>query len=321
MAVLSVLFVVASSALTATEALPKQDAVADFLNAALPEVDYYMQEPTGLSNDFKAKAELLKQQVAANEQEKKTALKQLKTSFEENLTAQALRSDQLGTDNQVLLALISQEESRIAILRQDASKLQKSNEIMRRALDGLVSKVHAVSDFLDDSIEVSEEFNASELDVLRPTTPQPTVEHFLETMGDHKVSLLGVAAAKKKLLKRKKEEPKPELILESLPQHLVDLAALGEQGEAQLQARFLAMYEFGAARQAELLAHKEQLQQELGSKEELTAQVLGVKKHLRQIKAQLRQRVNVMRTFALKVNELATVSLDTAAKVYEESTH
>jgi len=310
-----------------TSASESQAATEELFGSALPDVDFFMEGAQDPLKEFGEQAEMLKKQVAENEEQKKASMLNMKAKFESNLTIQAERIDQIHQDIIQLNKSISQENLAVAKLRTDCKKVQKSNDVMRTALESLRPKMRTAAGFLADTIQMTDDRNSTDLDVLRPTTPKPTLEHFLDALDhSHKVSLLEVSAGSRRseaFLPRSADnsEAGPEDLVGTLAERLEVLSAAGDQGEAKLKARFLAYYEVGSIKEQALLSRKQTLSGSLTEVKALHAQLDAVKTHLFEIRSLLYERIQAILLFAVNGEGVAATALDRAQKALAVEVH
>lgn len=302
------------------------------VSLALPDIDYFMKNAQNPLEEFGEQAEMLKKQAVQHEREKQETIVRMKAAFEKNLTAQAHECEKIVEESHKLNYAITREQEAIVGLRQDSKKVQKSNDLMRTALETIAAKIHLSSNFVTDSLESTDDSNASELDVLRTSTPEPTLERFMRSATEHDVvSLLGIGgqqvgkAVTLASVETQEDAAKPDTaameLVGTLAQRLVDLAAAGDQGEAQLHAKFLADYEFGEKKRAELAARKEALGNDLAQKHELHIQLIAVKKHLIDIRSELEERIKGVRLFAMNSNAVGADVMKQAKTLLRPAGH
>merc|ERR1719265_1125174 len=70
-------------------------------------------------------------------------------------------------------------DERVAQLRLQIQAVNDSNSIIRAAMNQLLPKVKVASDFLDQVDTEVAALERSEMEAIRPTTPEPTLAYYL----------------------------------------------------------------------------------------------------------------------------------------------
>lgn len=268
--------------------------------AALPSVDTVLTKANSKALDFAQKAADLQKKLDEERRASRAALSKQKEEYEKLLQAQSHQSsvisqhiEETKTGNNELSKLNTQTMAEVTSLRE-------KNAEMRSALESVISKVSAAQLFLADSLKVTDDSNAKELDVLIPSTPEPTLDHFLAMTRDNKMSLLAVHT---------RRASRPEDFVSMLAGSLEDIETAQKEGIADLKAHFMESFSQGEKHQAELNATLAALNQTQVDLKEKRAKLLEAKAHLESTNKDLNERLRAMRAFANRVDDTVRGSL------------
>lgn len=275
--------------------------------AALPDVESVLTKATGKVHDFAEQAIAMQRRVAQQQDKSRQALAAQKATYESKLAEQDARSEAISANNTVIDRANKALQASISGLEVEVRFLQDGNNKMRKSLQGIDSKVQAATAFLMASLKDTDDTDAEELKVLKPTTPKPTLDHFLA------VAAAATGLDKLSLLQFSRSSPRssgPEDLVDILSKSLADIATAEVEGAAELKSHFLSNFEDGQKRQEALnmtQAKLLELQSELKIHQ---GKLIEAKTHLEATRKQLRDRLEGLRTFARKVDSAALSTLE-----------
>lgn len=274
--------------------------------AALPDVESVLTKATDKAHDFAEQAMAMQRRVTEQQEKSRAALAAQKASYEAKLASQAAQSDTISANNTAINSANEALQKSNTILEAELMDMQGKNAHMRQALQEISNKVEAAKLFIVDSMKATDDTNAEELHVLAPTTPKPTLDHFLAMAGASKVSLLQLSSPRSQ---------GPEDLVSVLSKSLADIANAEVEGAAELKAHFLASFEEGQKRQVDLNAtHAELLKRQTDLKER-QGKLMEAKNHLLNTNKQLTGRLHGLRVFARKLDSVAASSLSAELQV------
>lgn len=272
--------------------------------AALPDVESVLIKATGKVHDFAEQAAAMQHRVALQQEKSKLSLAAQKATYEIKLAQQAAQSQAIGANSTAIDNANKALQISNVGLEAEVRKLQDGNAKMRRSLMAIDTKASAAKLFLEDSLRVTDDTDAEELRVLVPTTPKPTLDHFLAVAGaptgGDKLALLQVSRARR---------GGPEDLVSLLSKSLADIASAEVEGAAELRAHFLANFEEGQKRQEALNATQAQLLELQSDLKARRGKLLVAKAHLETTSRQLHDRLHGLRVFARKVDGAAGTAL------------
>jgi len=278
----------------------------------LPDVESVLNKANNKAHDFAEQARAMQANVELQQQKSRDALAAQKAAYEKRLSQQALQSDAIKANNTEIDSQNNALEKSNTVLFKELNGLQANNTKMRQALKTIDDKVAAAALFLADSLKVTDDSNAEELSVLAPTTPKPTLDHFLAVAGADRVSLLQLSSPRAL-------SQGPEDLVNVLSKSLADIASAEVEGAAELKAHFLANFEDGQKQQAALNATQVQLMELQSELKAHQSKLLEAKAHLQATNKKLVERLHGLRVFARKVDSAAAGSLDTKTASQDKS--
>lgn len=278
---------------------------------SLPDVESVLTKATDKAHDFAEQASAMQAKVALQQQKSLDALSAQKKLYESKLSQQAAMSDAISANNSAIDAANKALKKSNTDLEVELKRLQDENGEMRKSLQTIDEKVAAAKLFLEDSLKVTDDTDAEELYVLAPTTPKPTLDHFLAVAGGERVSLLQLSSPRSQ---------GPEDLVSVLSQSLSEIATAEVEGAAELKAHFMANFQDGQRHQEALNATNAQLVQLQAELKAHQAKLLEAKSHLQATGAQLSQRLHGLRIFARKVDSAAATPLDSKPASQHPST-
>lgn len=278
---------------------------------ALPDVESVLTKATGKAHDFAEQASAMQAKVALQQQKSRDALAAQKASYEKKLSQQAAQSDAIKANNTLITSHNDALKKANADLESELRDLQSNNAKMRQSLKTIDDKVSAAELFLQDSLKVTDDSDAEVLSVLAPTTPKPTLDHFLAVAGAEQLSLLQLSSTGSR-------SQGPEDLVNVLSKSLADIASAEVEGAAELKAHFLANFEEGQRQQAALNATQVQLMELQSELKDRQAKLLEAKGRLQSTSKELTGRLHGLRIFARKVDSAAAGSLATKPATQEK---
>lgn len=296
-------------ALTVVALAAVQLAAATPSAAALPDVEFVLTKATDKARDFAEQASAMQRRVAQQQEKSRAALDSQRATYESKLSQQAAQSDASSANNSAIDKANKALQTSNSDLEAEVKTLQDDNAKMRQSLQAIDSKVAAAKLFLEDSLKVTDDTTAVELLVLVPTTPKPTLDHFLAVAGG---ATFGDALALLQLSSPLRHDG-PEDLVSVLSKSLADIATAEVEGAAELKAHFMANFEEGQKRQAALNATQVTLLELQSELKVHQGKLLEAKAHLEATGKQLRDRLHGLRVFARKVDIAAVTTLGTPA--------
>lgn len=283
---------------------------------SLPEVDAVMTKASDTLSDFAAQAKKMQEKVTQKQESSKAALAAQKNDYEQRLAAQADKEKEAVVANKQVRAAINVLQDSIDELKTHAGKIQRSNSIMREALLSLDPKMATARSFLEDSLKITDDSQAPELEILEAPKPEPSLKNFLAVTHDdfdvkqiaaensQVVSLLSTGGAAEVAASTPPRRPQtsPEDLVRMLASGLEELERDQNAGEADLKAHFIVMFEQGEKRLAELAEERQSLEDSKAAKEALRGDLQVAKAHLMKTNQNLEKRLNGLRVFAQKAD-------------------
>jgi len=285
--------------------------------APLPDVDSVLTKANSKAHDFAEQARAMQQRLLLQQNKSRAALAAQKEGFEHRLNVLSAQSKAIGAKNAELQASNTKLEQENAATMAECKGLENRNSELRETLQTIGGKVAAAQDFLLESLKITDDSEAKELEVLAPTTPKPTLDNFLAATRDDKISLLAIRS-------RRAEDPSEYVSM--LSNSLAEISTAEADGAAELKAHFMAELETITARQASLNTTQAELNQTQAKLQEHRSSLLAAKAHLQDTNKQLDARLQSLRVFANKVGVSVAVSLgakttvDTTANVTANAT-
>lgn len=311
---------------------------------ALPAVDSILSSASNTLEDFASQAKLMQSRVLQQQASSRAMLAEEKKRYEANLTQDVALINATKLENAKLQRRNERWQSENEAAMKEAAELQESTEIMRTALTSLGEKMDLAKSFILVSVNATDDSNAAELSVMRPTTQAPTLEHFLDVaraeigLNGTDSSLADAAAplflqltartqrrAKKIVLPDDDESPEaaaerrmkdgtatPADLVPLLSRSLERIAKAEHAGKDAMKEKFEAKHNVNKMRYEELMKDQAKLEKEgseLKKKKELMLQANNM---LMEVRSNLFQRLHGFQVFALKVDEAMAETLRAA---------
>jgi len=242
--------------------------------------------------NINAQARVLEARVVQTQMENEAKMARQKAVFEQKLKSQEDRSRALQASNQKLEGEIGALRMNISALRKEAKDVQGENDLRRREMAEISLRLVRSRSFLLNSLKVTDDKKAPELNVLRGKTsaaghkaaPAPQVakvsapvEAPAETPAeqpkklareddsdskddeDEDVSLVALSSSRKLMGGRQPAAGSPKDVLNVLSEAVTNLQKEEKASEAQLKGIFLTNFKAGVKRYASLAAQQRAL--------------------------------------------------------------
>lgn len=310
-------------------AIPTNDVSGSI--AKLPDVNAILGKASGKAQEFAAQATEMQLRLASEQQKHKAAMAKQKLKFETKLSVQAAMNQNISDENARIRSNISDLQEHNAEVEKMAAFIQTQNADMRKIITTISGSVGMAISFLADSLEETDDTDAEALKVLVPTTPKPTLEHFMRVAGYPGLgsSLLqvrtGLAAraegkltTKMRVARRKQQhqDPAAEDLVKVLSDSLVDISAAEHEAVATLKASFMEKFSAGEKYTSALLEEQRALNetqsQLLARKDELNK----AKMHLVATRTKYAASFDGLRKFASKIDRTSQEALEVDAKEF-----
>lgn len=272
----------------------------------------------GKEQDFTSQASAMQARVAEQERASRDALAAKKAAFEDRLSKQSEFNRGLEKANAGIRRETQDLLDYSSALRNESYAVNETNEQMRHVLSKLREKIEAAKPFLKDTLDITDDSNAKEILALK-TTPAPTLDYFLKTLGGDEPSNEKdeqKAKAERKdesllqfLQNPEFEESRPEDLIATLAKSLTDLEAAEKEGDAQLQARFDEMYGQAKDEEEALLEKQASLNETRETVAQRVDDLRMAKEHLLKTQKQLVSRLDGVKVFAQTISKAFKDSL------------
>jgi len=271
----------------------------------LPDLDTVLAQATNKAQDFAKQAAAMQKRLSEQQERSREALAAKKKDYENQLQQIHKVNDAIGVQNSVLLSHNRELERANTEMFARLKGVQARNNEMWTTLQNITEKVSAAQLFITDSLKVTDESHADELLVLAPTTPKPTLDHFLDVASGRTVSLLSIGA---------NHHDDPMELVTGLSDSLSDIKKAEDEGAAELKAHFMASVRQAEQRQAELNATQAELLHTQSQLEGHRAKLEEAEAHLQATTKQLQDRLQGLRVFADNVDAsvASTIAVNTA---------
>jgi len=275
--------------------------------SGLPDIETVLTKAKGKAQSFAEQARAMQQRVEEEQNRSRVALRLAKEDYERRLRTQADEITSITMQNLDMRRQCRELNTKNNATLKEAKTFASANEAMRSVLESVQQKVKAAHLFLQDSMDKTDDSSAKELIVLEPTTPKPTLDHFLhvaeEQSGTADVALLQIET------RPTHNTHKPEDLVKILSSSLADITTAEKEGAVELEASFMRNFEVGEKRKQELLEIQGQGIAERAELNTTRYQLLEARHHLRDTFFQLEKRLHGMRIFARKVDSMAADAL------------
>jgi len=264
----------------------------------LPDLDTVLTKATSKAHDFAEQAAAMQQQWSKQQERSRAALAAKRQEYENRLQLVRQQNDLISSKNSELQIVNRELNIQNTQMFDRLKGLQDKNNQMRATLQDLTDKVSSAQLFITDSLKITDDSRASELEVLAPTTPKPTLDHFLDVTNGRKVSLLSIGS---------KHVDDPSALVGTLAQSLGEIQAAEEEGAAELKAHFMANLKEALDHQEMLNATQAELLKTKAELEKHQLKLLQARSHLQARNKEIRDRLEGLGVFAEKV-DLSVVS-------------
>lgn len=289
------------------------ESVARETAARLPDVDAVLSMADETLEDFTAQAASMQDRVARAQNESAVELEEQKASYENNLTQQEADIKSMRAMNARIQDAIDGMQKTSAGITTETEALRGDNSIMHKALQVLEVKVKAAEEFLSDSWNHTNDAGADALKVLQSPTPEPTLVQFLSVLHDEPAASF-LQLSKRSHLGRSESEEEPltaSKLEELLSDSLAEIAEEQEEGETQLRAQFLGIYEAGKKQQNELGAAQHALNDSRIVEERHESDLQAARDHVQETRADLLKRLHGMENLASSMEDVVADILGT----------
>jgi len=258
----------------------------------------------------------LQAQVAEQQKAAKQLLALHKGQYESTILRQVKDNNDEWSKNQKLRSELKASHERVAQLRQQILAVNNSNNIMRDALGYLLPKVELANDFLGQIGTEVEALDRSEMEAIRPTTPEPTLAYYLGKertqfgLAPTFLQVGSVQGAFKEVEVAKMSENKelPAAMLETLSR----LANANQHAEDMLLSRFKEVLGEKAERHMRLVNDTERLNGTLVASDSTEASLTKAKGHLDRMNSNLRSRLQGLNVFYKQISAAMNRTLEEA---------
>lgn len=258
--------------------------------APLPSVDRVLNKASSKAHDFAEQALAMQKKLGEQQEHSRAVLRTQKAEYERLLQVQSNQSQAISL--QITQLEESNEKSKQfnIDMAADLKKLSEKNAVLRASLRNLTTKVATAHLFLEDSLKVTDDSDAKELDIIAPATEAPTLDHFLEITSRDSMALLA------------RGDDRPEDIVSMLSDSLDQIAEAEKEGAEELRAHFLESFRAAEERQAALNETWAALLQTQASLRDERAKLHEAKVHLEATSKDLFARLRAIRSFATKLD-------------------
>lgn len=284
---------------------------------ALPNVTTVMEGARATLRAASKDGSNLQAQVAERQRAARKLLTQHKSQYEDMIRDQSRVNQDAWEKNQMMRRKLNASYGRLAPLRRQFQALKNSSSIMREAMAQLLPKVKVASRFLDQVNDEVAPLLPSELDTIRPTTPEPTLAYYLDKERSH----AGLATSLLQL-GSKQGAPTPEGDVsnmshgQELPAAMLDtlsrLAEANQHAEDMLLSRFEVVIKDKTQRHARQLIDTQRMNESLIASEATAVALTDAQKYLQGVNTNLHSRLQGIQTFYTQVRAAMTRSLDEA---------
>lgn len=286
----------------------------------LPQVTSVMQAAQKTFEALTLDSKNLKALVSEQQATVKKLLRAHKSQFESTIRHQAKVNEDEWNKNKLMRTTLNASFHRVAKLRRQNQAVNVSNIIMRNAMGQLLTKVDLATDFLDQVHTEVEGLERSEIEAIRPTTPEPTLEYYLGKERDN----LGLSpsflqlGSQRGLLQEEEAAPNmsqkqhlPDAMLESLSR----LTQADQHAENLLATRFQEVQKAQEQRHMRLTNDTERLNGTLLESTATEDALINAKEHLSGTNSNLRTRLHSLEAFYKQVSAAMIRTLEEADAV------
>lgn len=287
---------------------------------SLPEVESVLSKATDTAQDFAAKAALMQERVAQKHKESTQALADQKAWYEKNLTGQTAEIHSMQSINEQIQLTIKTVMDISDKIKSQTEKLRGENDIMRKALQVLEDKVGVAQEFLSDSLNRTDDAKANALEVLLPPVPEPNLSHFLNVVDGASGPAMSFLQLSSRVGPRRKSPPKedaespedvdPGNLAQLLSESLMDIEHEQKEGEAQLKAHFLKLYNAGSEQLGIVQKEQDRLNDQKTKEQEHQHELKTAREHVLATREELVKRLHGMDVFAERVDKAAANALE-----------
>lgn len=265
----------------------RQAVASNATQQTLPAVREVLSTASKSLTDFSADTNHIRKQVEQRQKLLRDKMVVAKDRFEAKLNAYKNQHANLTMVNYELRESIRSVNKTNLALVANASATQRSIRILQDAIVSLRQKVLHAQGFLDDSLNETDFSNATEVQILVPTTPEPSLENFLTKarrelgLKSHSVALLGQAVSVK--AKRtafdsdvetdERGMPKAERMTSMLLDSLENLEKAEMNAYHTLKTNYQSSKEKWVARLTSLLAEQAELKGQLDAVTQMTVEL------------------------------------------------
>jgi len=258
----------------------------------------------------------LQAQVAEQQRAAKKLLTEHKSQYEATIRHQVKVNQDEWDNYQMMRSKLKASDERVAQLRSQIQAVNDSSNIIRAAMSQLVPKVKVAKDFLDQIDNEVAALEPSEMEAIRPTTPEPTLAYYLgkeRSQAGLATSLLQLGSKQGAV---KAEEVSKRLQKDDLPAAMLDtlsrLDQANQHAEDMLLSRFKVVLEEKTQRHMRLLNDTQRLNETLVASDATEAALITAKGHLDGVNTNLRNRLQGINTFYRQVGAAMTRTLEEA---------
>lgn len=279
--------------------------------AALPDVETILGKARSKADDFAEQSRMMQARVEEQQSKSRASLKAAKEEYEKKLTVQAEGNSQIEDENKDLQHDISKFLQKNQKLQDESHLLADANAGLRAAMGSMLRKIDVAAKFAKESMDSTDDSGAEELLILAPTTPKPTLDHFLKVaQGGLEAAFLQISPEKKARMYGLQK--RPEELVTILSGSLEAISSADKEGGSILKASFLESFKVGQQQKEKLLAEQQALLEQKDFLNVTHVQLGAARDHLKDTYYQLGKRLHGLRLFARNTDGMAATAFRSA---------
>jgi len=278
-------------------ALPTVPKVLDAGRSGFPElptVSDMLDASSATLSSISSRAAQLQQQMKAVEVKNAARLHRQKVVFDKKLREQEEKNVKVVKENaksaKEILNLKKENEIRL----KQAKDLQNDNAVRQQELKLLNEQLSTSQAFLANTMKVTDDSKAEELDVLRDNSDSATVD------GKQAPSFLSILESSSQ-----EDEEAPESLMAMLEAGIKDMKQQGKKSELKLKELFLSHFQAGVKRHKALMAQQEVLKSTIKTMSEYHTRLDVAVNHLKVTKETLSKSLRDASLFLKRLSQLS----------------
>lgn len=278
------------------------------LTATLPGIEQVLAKAKNEVKEFRANAKAMQQAVAEQQRLDRLKFVERKRSYEARIAELALQNGNISvTNNKIRKGNVALRRSN-RILEATLTELHRDNQRRRNIFALVGEKMGVASSFIQDSLELTDDTKAAELQVLAPTTPTPSLDMFLALAKDMNPSaMLQIPAG------HADTEAAKELV-DVLAKSLTEISSAEEQSEVEFNETYEHKFQARMLRQMTLNETQSRLLATQRELEQHRTRLNQAKVRLEATRQLLQDRRHALRVFAHSL-EAALAEMDESSGV------